>query len=488
MQVSLRAQSLAGFRIIGAAQLIRSLITSVTLVVLARLLTPAMFGQVGMAMAVLGLLMLLVQFGFRQAIIQRNDVDSSLACSIWWTNLAIGLVSMILVVAASDWIADLFHQPDIAVVVVALAPVLPLSAMREVPLALLERQLAFRALAGMEVLATTAGAAAGIGLALAGAGIWSLAGQILVASVTLTLLLVPVSWRPRHGFAWHHVRQMLRFGGETASAESIDYVGRYTDDFLVGRFLGTQSLGYYHLAYQVMLFPLLSVSRLIGRVLLPAASRIQDNNAGLGGAFTEVASAVAIVTLPLMLGIMAVAEPIVVLALGEAWRPIIPLLLILAPIGALQSLMVLSDSLFIAKGRTDLRLRWSLYQAGASVVGVVAGLPFGLIGVAAGYALASVCLAPPLLRVACGQLDIKPGEVMRVLAKPLLASLFMLCSVRLLLLALPAGQGSAAGHAALGIALGATCYAQIIVYLEGPRLKRLAAEILRAVEPGRNRI
>jgi O-antigen/teichoic acid export membrane protein len=481
--VSLRAQSLAGIRVIGAAQLLRSLIGSLTLIIMARLLTPGMFGQVGIVMALLGLLMLLVEFGFRQAIIQRPEIDLSLADSIWWLNLGVGLLFMFTVAVASGWIARLFHQPDLAILVLALVPLLPLSAMRAVPLALLERRLAFRTLAGLEVLATTAGAVAGIGLALAGAGIWSLVAQMLVASLTLTLLLVPSGWRPRRHFAWHHVRQMLRFGGETATAESIDYGGRYTDDFLIGRFLGAQSLGYYHLAYQVMLFPLLTVSRLIGRVLLPAASRIQNDNAGLGNAFTEVASAVAIITFPLMLGIVAVAEPLVVLALGESWRPIIPLLLILAPVGALQSIMVLSDSLFIAKGRTDLRLRWSLFQTGASVAGVVLGLPFGLIGVAAGYALANACLAPPLLRVVCGQLELTSARLIRVLARPLLASLAMLCCVHLLFLLIPEGYGSTGMRAALGTMLGAVSYLGLILYLEGPRLRRLARDIIRAVDP-----
>jgi PST family polysaccharide transporter len=422
----------------------------------------------------------MVELGFRQALIQQAHIDATLLASTWWLNLAVSLLFVFTLALGANTLEALAQTPNFSAIMLALLPLLPLAAMRVVPTALLERRLQFRTLAAVEIVSTLAGCAAAITLAQRGAGAWSLVAQMLVASAALTFLLVPLQWRPALRFSWQPVKSLLRPGGQIASAESVDFVGRYADDFIIGRFLGAHSLGHYTLAYQVMLFPLLTVSRLIGRVLLPAASRMQHNNAGLGFALTEVFGVVTRLTLPLMLGVAAAAEPLVLLTLGENWRPIVPVLQILAPVGALQSVMVLSESLFIAMGRADLRLRWSLILTLCAIAGVVCGLPFGLVGAAAGYALANALLAPFLLLSICRLVDLKPATLARDLMRPLLSCVVMLGVVVVMADSMTGQSGSLLWQAALPVLAGVASYAALIIYLDGRRLRRLLGEVLKA--------
>jgi len=292
--------------------------------------------------------------------------------------------------------------------------------------ALLERSLSFKALARMEIISVTVGAILGIGLALANAGVWSLVVQSLATAVVATLLLwLLSSWRPQWVFNWEEVKPVSSFSLNLTGFNISNYFIRNADYLLIGRYLGAQGLGYYTLAYRILLFPLQNISAVVGRVMYPALSTMQDNNGRFAAAYLKIVGTIAIITFPLMAGLFVLAEPFVLAFFGEKWQPIILLIMVFAPVGMMQSIGATVGVIYQVKNKTDWMFRWSIGAGILVVMAFIIGLRWGIIGVAVAYAIASFTLFYPSFAIPFRLVEIKFVQLLKVLKLPLINSLLM---------------------------------------------------------------
>jgi PST family polysaccharide transporter len=178
----------------------------------------------------------------------------------------------------------------------------------------------------------------------------------------------------------------------------INYFSRNADYFLIGKFLGDQPLGHYYLAYRIVLFPLQNITLVIARVIFPTLSKIQDNNSEVRRFYLKITNTIAFVTFPLI-GIIAFASKYFVpLVFGSEWRLdlITTLILILAPVGLIQSIASTVGSLYQIKAKTDWMFRWGLVYSSITILGFFIGLRWGVVGVAASYLVSNLLLVYPL--------------------------------------------------------------------------------------------
>ena len=235
-------------------------------------------------------------------------------------------------------------------------------------------------------------------------------------------------------------------------------------------------LGHYSIAYQIALFPVLAVSRLVARVLFPALASVQGDDERMARLFRDFAAAVATITFPVMFGLWAVADTFVAVALGPKWSPVRDLIRILAPIGALQSVTVLADSVLLAKGRVDLQMRWNLLQGACVLSGILVGLRWGLVGVAVAYAVVVLALTYPWLRLATRLLRLPLAHVAQGLLRPLLAAAIMVLVVTGTRAWALAGQ-SQINELLLAVVIGAATYAGAIFWLGERRVLAVARDV-----------
>ena len=187
-----------------------------------------------------------------------------------------------------------------------------LKALGTVHKALLERSIQFKKIMIAESISTVVGAAVGIFAALTGFGVWSLAIQSLVTTTIGTVIFwIVSSWRPAPMFVWAELRTLTRFSLNLSCFQILNYFARNADKILIGRFLGSQDLGYYSLAYQIMLYPVGQISSVISRVLFPVLSQIQDDEDRMRKIFILTTSFISVVTFPMMFGVWGLAEPLV---------------------------------------------------------------------------------------------------------------------------------------------------------------------------------
>jgi O-antigen/teichoic acid export membrane protein len=397
-----------------------------TTAILARLLAPSDFGLLGMALVITGIVDLIRDVGTAAAVIQKKELSQSCLSSVFWLNTALGFALTILLWILSPWASWFYREPALNPILSWLAPVLLISSLCLVHRSLLERELKFEALAMVEILATLAASTTGVGMALAGFGVWSLVSQSLTNAAVTTLLLWWTSdWKPAKRFQWEEIRSLAQFSLNLTGFNLCNFFARNADYLLIGRFLGARDLGYYTMAYRLMLYPLQNVSQVIGRVIFPVFSQLQEDEARFRRGYLTVAGSIALVSFPMMVGLMVTSDIVVPVVFGPEWEPVIPLITILALIGLVQSVGTTVGSIYQAKGRTDVMLRWGLFSGCLAVCAFVIGLRWGTLGVASAYAVVSLALAIPNFTIPFRLINLRLTELGAHLWRPLVCSLVM---------------------------------------------------------------
>jgi PST family polysaccharide transporter len=395
-------------------------------------------------------------------IVQRPSLSEALLRTVAGLGLAMGVTLSVGLALASGPIAAFYSDPSVAPIVIALATTFTLAAFGMVPEGLLQRELRFRRLAGIELTITGFNSVMVLSLALSGFGVWALVwSSIAVAGVRSLLLVISSSWRFRIGFSPQAVKGAVGFGANVMGFNLIQYLVRNVDRLIIGRQLGALQLGYYDYAYRFYMYPLQVITNVLISIMFPVLSRLQDNLAEMGSAFLRANGAIALLTFPMMAGLAAVADPFVRVVLGDQWIPVIPLVQILAPLGALQSITATPGQIFLATGRAALRLWWSVIYSTLILASFFAGLPWGILGVASAYTIVMVPIAVVAFWLALRLVELPLSALWWTVWRSVTASVVMGGSVALLARAMQASDIPDALVLAASVPVGVVIYVGI---------------------------
>jgi O-antigen/teichoic acid export membrane protein len=252
---------------------------------------------------------------------------------------------------------------------------------------------------------------------------------VVLACVSTALLWGFTRWRPRFHFSLASLRGLVGFSLNVFGTRLLFYGNRNADNLLIGRFVGAAGLGVYGLAYNVMLAPMSRLGWPIAEVLFPAFSKMQDEPERMASAWVRVNRLVGSLTIPASLGLILVAPEFVTAVLGERWEEAIPIIRLLGWVSLLQSLGTLDSAVLLARNRSGTLLRYAVIAFVASVIAFVVGLEWGIVGVAAGYAIVSTFLEPYYAWLTARSLDVSVLVLPRALAGVAQASAAMACAV-----------------------------------------------------------
>jgi O-antigen/teichoic acid export membrane protein len=315
-------------------------------------------------------------------------------------------------------------------VVMALSFTLLLPAANVVPWAIVSKRMRFDQMAKAQVFGSLIGSATAMSCAWYGLGVWSLVTQPLVGSLMTTVLsFVYCRWRPTYDFSLDAIRTLVAFSANVLGSSVLNYVIRNTDSLLIGKLLGSGPLGYYAMAYQLMLYPLGQVSGVIVRVLFPTLSQLQGDMERFRRAYLKAVSAIALITFPMMTGLYAVSEDFVEVIFGAKWLPMLPVLNILCWVGMIQSIGTTVGTIYLAVARVRLMFLLTLGSMPVFVAAFLAGVKWGIVGVAAAYALVSILFFYVSLAVAFSVCGLAFARFHQAIARVLLSSLIMLTAV-----------------------------------------------------------
>ena len=452
-----------------AAQIANFVLRLGSLMILARLLSPKDFGLVGMVTAFTGILNLLRDFGLSTATVQRSDVTEDQLSTLFWINVAVGLVLAIVAVVLAPVIARFYHEPRLIWVTTVLASSFLFNAVGVQHSAVLQRHMRFTALAVINIIALVVSAGLAIGMARAGYGYWSLVAMtVALPLVTTAGLWSAATWIPGLPRTKVGLRSMMRFGGIITLNGVIMYIAYNLEKVLLGRFWGADAIGLYGRAYQLANIPTDNLNSAVGEVAFSALSRVQDDPLRLKSYFLKGYSLVLALTLPITILCGLFANDAISVLLGVKWQEAAPIFRLLAPTILIFAMINPFSWLLFAIGKVERSLKIALVIAPLVIAGYVIGLPHGPKGVALGYSAAMALWVLPHIAWCVRGTAISFWDVIQILSRPLISG--VVAAVLPLLLLLFSGQWlTPLSRLLIGVCAFTAVYLVMLMYVMGQK-------------------
>ena len=387
--MSLRQKVISGIGWSFGARVGQYAIGFVITVTLARLLTPSDFGLVAMVTVFAAFAALFGDMGLGAAIIQRQDIEERHLSSTFWLNIGAGLFIAAIIAACSPLIAWFYGQPILIPLTILISLNFIISSVSIVQNALLSKNMEFRRLAAINIAAITVSGGISIAMALIGFGVWSLvANSLLTAAITAAIMWHLSDWRPKLVCDFQAIRELFGFSANLMGFRIVNYWASNIDNLLIGKYVSSAALGVYSRAFELMLLPVNQLSWMLSRVMFPALSVIQDDKEKIKEIFLRANRAIALLSFPMMSGLLVVAKPFILAIYGEKWEEVIPILQIFCFLGLPRSVGTTLGWIYLSQGRTDLQFIWGgLFSGLVRIAAIIIGLRWGAIGVAVALVL-----------------------------------------------------------------------------------------------------
>lgn len=363
--------------------------------VLTRLLTPEDFGLIQIAAPFLFFLMVFSDLGMQPALVVAEAPSDKLWSTAFWTGMGATTMLTAALILAAPAFALFFKEPRAELILQVLAITLLIGGTMIVPGAWLLRNMNFRTLAIIEFSSMTAGIVAALVCAFMGLGVWSLVVQQLVMFSLKAAALCTASKAPlKLEFAVAELKSIMKVGWGMTNVRILWFLSRSIDMIIIGRFLGATVLGYYSIAWRIMMMPIEIFASGLFQVLMPTMGHIKDDANRLKAALLKTYRTISLFTFPAMAGIAALSAPLTDVLFGEQFAPAAYPIAALAVHGALQSLLTVQATVFLALGRIDVMYKWSLITLISLTIFLLIGAQWGLQGAAFGYLVSTLICAP----------------------------------------------------------------------------------------------
>ena len=410
--MGLREKVFSGLRYSALTKFFETSFSFVLAIIMARLLGPEVFGLIAMVVVFTGINELFVNFGTEDAIIRHKRSDRSFLSSIFWLNTAVGIVVFSILLLSGELIANFYGYPILRWIVYLMATKVIFSAMSIVPRGILMRKMNFKAIFFQKIIVVPTSGIIAIVLALNGFGVWSLVThQIITVVFSAAIVWVLANWVPRLSFDIRHIKEIFSFSSYLSLAKFANYFTKKGDLFLIGKFLGATPLGFYAKGYGLLVRPLKLINGIILPVLFPAISEIQHDTRQLRLIYLQCSQIMALIYFPILVGSIFLAEPFVLLLLGEKWAAIIPLVPIFTTMLIFISQSSIASHYLKALGKTRKLFVIMMLSSVVTIVSFVIGLQWGIVGVARGYCLSILfqyilftIVASSLIKLAIGKI------------------------------------------------------------------------------------
>jgi len=360
-------------------------------VTMARLVAPEAYGTVALLGLFTGIARTFVDGGLSSALIQKKETTRTDESTVFWFNLAAGLVMCLALFLAAPLVARFYGIEVLLPITRLYAIQFVLGACNSVQNTLFTKHLDFKTPLKVNFISTLLSAAVGIYLAWQGFGVWALVAHAMTSSVMETILLWGLSsWRPTFTFSPDSFRTLFRFGGFLFLASLLETIYQQFYTLIIGRWYGVHDLGIYNRANSTKQLPTGVLSGILSRVAYPIFSQVADDHERLVRCLRMSIRGIMFLNIPMMLGIAVVADPLILTLFGPVWAPAIPLLQILALGSMLFPLHVLNLNILNSLGHSSKFLKVEIIKKIVGITLIILGSRYGIFGMAWSVVISSV--------------------------------------------------------------------------------------------------
>ena len=379
MAESLKQKTVKGVGWSFADNIANQGITFLVGLVLARLITPEEYGLIGIILIFVAVFDSIVNCGFSNALIRKNDADDMDYNTVFIVNMVLSVVLFIAFFFSAQFIADFFGQPLLKPLTQAMGSIVIIHAFAIIQRTVLIKRIDFKTQTKASVISSVTSGVIGITMAFYGYGVWSLVAQQLSRALLNTVCLWIYSrWWPKLQFSWNSFRELFGFGWKLLVSSLIDTVWREIYQVVIGKCYAPATLGQYTRAHQFGSIFSSNLNTVIQRVSYPVLSSLQDDKERMKEGYRRVIKVTMLVTFVLMLGLAAISKPMIQVLVGDQWLvaagflPIICLRMMLYPLHALNLNMLQ------VQGRSDLFLKLEIIKKCVAVIPITLGIFVGI--------------------------------------------------------------------------------------------------------------
>lgn len=348
---------------------------------LARLLSPAEFGTIGMALVFAQFVELFVDFGFSRAIVQAKQVTKAQLSTVFWINLAIGALFSIIMFFSAGLIADFFKLADLNKIVKVFSITFIIKALDAVPSALFEKDLNMKNPVRIEIISSSISGVLGICLAFAGFGVWSLVISQVTGWILGTSMLWIVSpWKPSLSFDLHAIVSLWKFGYRYSLAGIIDNAFWKIDTLIIGKFFSASTLGLFDRAKSLNNLTIKFSFGPIQPVLLSTFSKMNETKSVLLEKVQKLIHTIAFLTCLIAGATYVSSAQLVSILFSDKWLPCVPFFQIICLFSISYTLPNIYRPAIYATGHSGKVLKSEIIQKTLKLIAIAIGLPFGILG------------------------------------------------------------------------------------------------------------
>ncbi len=412
----------------------------ISTVILARLLVPADFGLVAMAMAIIAALDLLSSFSFDTVLIQNPDSERKHYDTAWTFNFIAGAVQALILVVIAPLIANFYDQPRLQLIVYLLAFGRLVAGAENIGMVAFRKDLQFHKDFKFQIIKKMAGFTITMILAFWLRSYWALIGGMLAGTFAgVALSFAMQSYRPRFSLA--ALSELFHFSKWLLINNGFYFAIHESSSFILGKLGGASALGLFTVSYEISNLPSTELVAPINRAIFPGYAKMAGDLAVLRQGYLNVFSAIALFVLPIGAGLALTADPLVHLMLGARWEDAIPLIQILAIAGVIAALGTNQGAVYLALGRPKVLTFFAALHTVLLLPLLIWGaMRNGAMGAAEATLFVGVIGTPINYWILLKSIELRFSKFAEVLWRPLAASTVMIVVVKLLLEWAPTGN------------------------------------------------
>jgi polysaccharide transporter, PST family len=420
---SLRRRSVRSGVVTFTSQGMSYAIHLVSVAVLARLLAPEDYGLVAMVTAVTAFASLFRDLGLSSATVQKQGITDQQLSTMFWINVALGATLTVVVSAMAPVVAWFYQEPELSSLTMVMSLSFVIGSLSAQQRALLTRQMRFGIGSVIQISAMLVSLGVSISIALQGGKYWALVWGGLASSAWSTLLLWLVArWRPGWPVRNCGVSEMIRFGANITAFNLVNYFHRNLDNILIGKVWGADALGIYSRAYALLMLPISNLRGPLTRVAFSVLSRLQHEPVEYRAYYRRAISLLALTAMPLTAYLFATAPLLIEVVLGPRWLDASKIFRVLSVAAFLMPVSGFRGVVFLSLGRGRPYFHLGVLNAVFVTVGFVVGLPWGPLGVASGYVVATWLVQVPSIYFVTRTTPVTVRDLIAPAVRPAFAS------------------------------------------------------------------
>ena len=375
MQKSLKERTIWGMLWVAIQRFGMVIISFVSNIVLARILSPDDFGYIGILTVFIAVLNVFVDGGFGSALIQKTNPTQDDYSTVFYWNLILSIILYCILYLLSPIIAEFYNMGILCNILRVQGVILMINACTSIQLNILRKQMRFKIITVVSILSSLVSVITAVILAYQGYGVWALVlQQIILSTLNLILLFIIMPWRPSIYFSFTALKSLFSFGSFILLSNFVNTLANNVSALIVGKFFSAGDLGYLSQAQKIENVASNSIASTVEQVTYPLLVEVNTDYKRMAKILQVFNLTLMIMVLPLMLLIIIGAAPIIQFLFGEKWLPAAPILKILCVAGIFTCLQGSSYNVIAALGKSNMLFRWTLIKRSVGITVIIIGL------------------------------------------------------------------------------------------------------------------